>query len=150
MVLCFESGASGVRQRPTSLQNDQREAFNGHATRPSDQFATNPSGFVMTSSDRITGVLSPVVTPFTSELDVDVPRFVAHCRWLLSQDCGLAFLGTNSEANSLSFEERIALSSSVGAAVPERRPMSPAPGCASIPEPVAPPRRAVAHGCAGV
>src|ERR1700730_18060599 len=76
---------------------------------PSSQFPTNSSGFVMTSSDRITGVLSPVVTPFTSELDVDVPRFVAHCRWLLSQDCGLAFLGTNSEANSPSFEERIAL-----------------------------------------
>src|ERR1700730_12693108 len=73
-------------------------AFNGHAPRPSDQFATNPSGFVMTSSDRITGVLSPVVTRFTSELDVDVPRFVAHCRWLLSQDCGVGFLCTNQEA----------------------------------------------------
>jgi 4-hydroxy-tetrahydrodipicolinate synthase len=104
----------------------------------------------MTSSDRITGVLSPVVTPFTSELDVDVPRFVAHCRWLLSQDCGLAFLGTNSEANSLSFEERIALIDSVVAAGLDPRRMMPGTGCCSIPETVALTRRAVAHGCAGV
>ena len=104
----------------------------------------------MTSSDRITGVLSPVVTPFTSELDVDIPRFVAHCRWLLSQDCGLAFLGTNSEANSLSFEERIALIDAIAEAGLDPRRMMPGTGCCSIPETVALTRRAVAHGCAGV
>jgi 4-hydroxy-tetrahydrodipicolinate synthase len=48
---------------------------------------------------RIKGVLSPVVTPFKRDLSPDLGRFVAHCKWLLSQDCGLAMFGTNSEAN---------------------------------------------------
>ena len=104
----------------------------------------------MTSSDRITGVLSPVVTPFTPELDVDIPRFVAHCRWLLSQNCGLAFLGTNSEANSLSLEERIGLIDAVVAAGLDPSRMMPGTGCCSIPETVALTRHAVTHGCAGV
>ena len=29
----------------------------------------------------------------------DVGRFIAHCKLLLRQDCGLAVFGTNSEAN---------------------------------------------------
>ena len=52
------------------------------------------------------GVLSPVVTPFDADLKPDPERWIAHCRWLLSQNCGLAIFGTNSEANSLSMEER--------------------------------------------
>ena len=44
---------------------------------------------------RIKGVLSPVVTPFKRDLSPDVGRFIAHCKWLLSQDCGLAVFGTN-------------------------------------------------------
>ena len=104
----------------------------------------------MTSSDRIAGVLSPVVTPFTSELDVDIPRFIAHCRWLLSQNCGLAFLGTNSEANSLSLEERIGLIDAVVEAGLDPSRMLPGTGCCSIPETVALTRHAVTHGCAGV
>jgi len=51
--------------------------------------------------DRIKGVLSPVVTPFKADLSPDPERFVRQCRWLLSQDVGLAVFGTNSEANSL-------------------------------------------------
>ena len=45
---------------------------------------------------RIKGVLSPVVTPFKRDLSPDTGRFIAHCKWLLSQDCGLAVFGTNS------------------------------------------------------
>ena len=55
------------------------------------------------------GVLSPVVTPFDGDLAPDRARWLAHCRWLLSQGCGLAIFGTNSEANSLSVAERRAL-----------------------------------------
>jgi 4-hydroxy-tetrahydrodipicolinate synthase len=60
-------------------------------------------------SQRISGVLSPVVTPFRADLSVDPERFVRQCRWLLSQNVGLAVFGTNSEANSLSVEEKIEL-----------------------------------------
>ena len=63
----------------------------------------------MSTPDRITGVLSPVVTPFKADLSPDPERFVRQCRWLLSQDVGLAAFGTNSEANSLSTEEKVEL-----------------------------------------
>jgi 4-hydroxy-tetrahydrodipicolinate synthase len=56
-------------------------------------------------SQRIRGVLAPV-TPFKADLAPDSGRLVAHCKWLLSQNCGLAVFGTNSEANSLSMDER--------------------------------------------
>src|SRR2546421_423450 len=49
-------------------------------------------------SQRIRGVLAPVVTPFKSDLPPDSQRFIAHCKWLLSQNCGLAEFGTNSES----------------------------------------------------
>jgi 4-hydroxy-tetrahydrodipicolinate synthase len=63
----------------------------------------------MNDTQRITGVLSPVVTPFQPDLAPDPERFVRQCRWLLSQNVGLAVFGTNSEANSLSTEEKIEL-----------------------------------------
>jgi 4-hydroxy-tetrahydrodipicolinate synthase len=47
--------------------------------------------------------------PFKTDLAPDDKRFIAHCKWLLSQNCGLAVFGTNSEANSLSMEERAML-----------------------------------------
>jgi len=55
-------------------------------------------------SERIRGVLAPVVTPFKDDLSPDSQRFIAHCKWLLSQNCGLAVFGTNSEANSPSID----------------------------------------------
>ena len=60
-------------------------------------------------SQRLRGVLAPVVTPFKSDFSLDPQRFIAHCKWLLSQNCGLAVSGTNSEANSLLMEERAML-----------------------------------------
>ena len=63
----------------------------------------------MFQGNRIRGVLAPVLTPFRSDLSPDPQRFIAHCRWLISQNCGLAVFGTNSEANSLSTEERLTL-----------------------------------------
>ena len=83
---------------------------------------------------RIKGVLSPVVTPFKRDLSPDVGRFIAHCKWLLSQDCGLAVFGTNSEANSMSAKERIGLLEAiVSAGVPTDR-MMPGTGACSINE----------------
>ena len=62
------------------------------------------------TTTRLSGVLAPVVTPFTPTLAPDAARFVRHCRWLLGHGCrGLAVFGTNSEANSLSVDERMEL-----------------------------------------
>ena len=60
-------------------------------------------------SDRLSGVLCPVITPFDEDLFPDEKRLVRQCEWLLSQNVGLAVFGTNSEANSLSVDEKIEL-----------------------------------------
>ncbi len=41
-------------------------------------------------TERIRGVLAPVVTPFKADLSPDSQRFTAHWKWLLSHNCGLA------------------------------------------------------------
>jgi 4-hydroxy-tetrahydrodipicolinate synthase len=99
---------------------------------------------------RIRGVLAPVVTPFKADLAPDSQRFIAHCRWLLSQNCGLAVFGTNSEANSLSMEERAMLLDELVAAGINASRMMPGTGCCSITETVKLTAQAVEHGCAGV
>jgi 4-hydroxy-tetrahydrodipicolinate synthase len=102
------------------------------------------------STSRIRGVLSPVVTPFDRELRPDGTRLIQHCRWLLEQDVGLAVFGTNSEANSMSVAEKLALLDAlVAAGVPPER-MMPGTGCCAFTDTVELTRRAVQLGCAGV
>ena len=104
----------------------------------------------MIQSARIRGVLAPAVTPFTAGLAPDSQRFIAHCKWLLSQNCGLAVFGTNSEANSLSMEERAMLLEELVAAGVDPSRMMPGTGCCSIMETVKLTAQAVERGCAGV
>ena len=104
----------------------------------------------MAPSQRIKGVLSPVVTPFNSDLSPDPQRFIAQCQWLLSQNCGLAVFGTNSEANSLSVNERIALLDSLLAADVDASRMMPGTGCCALTDTVRLTEHAVKGGCAGV
>jgi 4-hydroxy-tetrahydrodipicolinate synthase len=101
-------------------------------------------------TQRIHGVLAPVVTPFKADLAPDSQRFIAHCKWLLSQNCGLAVFGTNSEANSLSMEERAMLLEELVAAGVDPSRMMPGTGCCSIMETVKLTKQAVGNGCAGV
>jgi 4-hydroxy-tetrahydrodipicolinate synthase len=104
----------------------------------------------MSTTPLLTGVLAPVVTPFRRDLTPDRDRFLRHCRWLLSQNCGLAVFGTNSEANSLSVEERMGLLDFlVSNGVPPAR-MMPGTGCCAIPDTVALTKHAVDRGAAGV
>src|SRR6266516_1220280 len=101
-------------------------------------------------SQCIRGVLAPVVTPFKDDFSPDRKRFIAHCKWLLSQNCGLAVFGTNSEANSLSLEERLNLLDELVAAGVDPARMMPGTGCCSIMETVKLTKQAVGNGCAGV
>jgi 4-hydroxy-tetrahydrodipicolinate synthase len=101
-------------------------------------------------TQRIRGVLAPVVTPFKADLSPDEERFIRHCQWLLSQNCGLAVFGTNSEANSMSSEERMTLLNALIAAGIDPSRMMPGTGCCSITETVELTAHAVKHGCAGV
>mgnify|MGYP000112019528 CR=1 FL=1 len=102
------------------------------------------------SLPRIRGALAPVVTPFTSDLAPDGSRFLRHCRWLLANDTGLALFGTNSEANSLSADEKIELlEGTIGAGLPGAR-MMPGTGCCALSDSVKLTRKAVELGCGGV
>lgn len=102
------------------------------------------------SKPRPKGLLSPVVTPFGEDLEPDQSRWLAHCRWLLSQECGLAIFGTNSEANSLSYDERLSLlEAAFGAGLDPSRMMPGTGGC-SLPEVVGLTKAAVKGGAAGV
>ena len=101
-------------------------------------------------STRMSGVLSPVVTPFGRDLSPDGPRFVRHCQWLLSQDVGLAVFGTNSEGNSLTVSEKIALLDLlVERGLPPTR-MMPGTGTCALGDTVELTRHAVRLGCGGV
>jgi 4-hydroxy-tetrahydrodipicolinate synthase len=104
----------------------------------------------MNDTQRITGVLSPVVTPFKADLSPDPERFVRQCRWLLSQNVGLAVFGTNSEANSLSVDEKIELLDRlIGAGIDPAR-MMPGTGHCALPDSIRLTAHAVKLGCGGV
>ena len=109
-----------------------------------------PETTISPPSQRIRGVLAPVVTPFKADLSPDRQRFIRHCQWLLSQNCGLAVFGTNSEANSMSAEERSTLLDALVAAGIDPSRIMPGTGCCSITETVELTAHAVKHGCAGV
>ncbi|HMH17118.1 MAG TPA: dihydrodipicolinate synthase family protein [Burkholderiales bacterium] len=105
----------------------------------------------MTAPTRLSGVLSPVVTPFKRDLSTDRERYVRHCKWLLANGCrGLAVFGTNSEANSLSVEERmVLLETLIQEGVPADKLM-PGTGCSALTDSVRLTAHATALGCAGV
>jgi 4-hydroxy-tetrahydrodipicolinate synthase len=109
-----------------------------------------PETEILSPSQRIRGVLAPVATPFNPDLSPDSKRFIAHCRWLLSQNCGLAPFGTTSEANSMSAKERMTLLDALVAAGIDPLRMMPGTGCCSIAETRELTRHAVNHACAGV
>jgi len=105
----------------------------------------------MPNPQRLRGVLSPAVTPFGSDLSPDPERYLRHCKWLLANGCsGLAVFGTNSEANSLSADERMVLLEQLiqGGVPPEK--LMPGTGCCALTDSVRLTSHAVSCGCAGV
>ena len=99
---------------------------------------------------RIKGALAPVLTPFRADLEPDVPRFIAHCRWLVDNGAGLAIFGTNSEANSMSIDERLRLTDALLEAGVQPARLMPGTGASSVADAVTLTRHAVKAGAAGV
>ena len=99
---------------------------------------------------RISGVLSPVLTPFNADFSVDADRFVRHCQWLMSNGVGLAVFGTNSEANSLTVGERLDLLDRVVDSGVDAERMMPGTGCCALDDSVRLTAHAVKRGCGGV
>jgi 4-hydroxy-tetrahydrodipicolinate synthase len=100
---------------------------------------------------RIEGVLSPVITPFKKDLSPDVDRFVKHCKWLMKSGCaGLAVFGTNSEANSMSVEEKLELLEALVKGGVPAASLMPGTGHCALTDSVKMTREAVRMGCGGV
>ena len=99
---------------------------------------------------RITGVLAPVVTPFRDDLSPDAERLTAHCRWLLANDVSLAVFGTNSEANSLSVDEKIELLDCLVSQGIDPTRMMPGTGACALTDSVRLTAYATKLGCSGV
>ena len=100
-------------------------------------------------TDRLSGVLSPVVTPFKNDLSPDADLLIKQCQWLLSQNVGLAVFGTNSEANSLSVDEKIMLLDRLVEAGVDTGRMMPGTGCCALTDTVKLTAHAAKLGCAG-
>ena len=99
--------------------------------------------------DRLSGVLSPVVTPFQKNLEPDADRLIRQCQWLVSQNVGLAVFGTNSEANSMSVGEKIELLDRLKEAGVDTSRMMPGTGCCALTDTVELTAHAAKIGCAG-
>jgi len=104
-----------------------------------------------TVQKRIEGVLSPVITPFRKDYAPDPDRFVRHCKWLLRSGCaGLAVFGTNSEANSMSVEEKLELLDALVKGGVPAAALMPGTGHCALTDSVKMTREAVRMGCGGV
>ncbi len=104
-----------------------------------------------TVQKRIEGVLAPVITPFKRDLSPDADRFVKHCRWLMRSGCaGLAVFGTNSEANSMSVDEKLELLGALAKGGVPASALMPGTGHCALTDSVKMTREAVRMGCGGV
>mgnify|MGYP005852155767 CR=1 FL=1 len=73
-------------------------------------------------SDRLSGVIAAVPTPFGPDRIVDADRFVTHARWALDHGCdGLNVLGSTGEAASLAPDSRAALMRHAASELPGAR-----------------------------
>ena len=103
----------------------------------------------MSAPEKFSGVLTPVITPFKDDLSPDADRLLRQCKWMLSQKVGLAVFGTNSEANSLSTDEKIELMDALVAGGIDPARMMPGTGCCALSDSVKLTSHAVTLGCGG-
>lgn len=98
----------------------------------------------------LSGAFAPVLTPFKADLSIDKQAHLLFCRWLLANNAGLAVFGTNSEANSLSVDERLELLDNLLAnGIPASR-LIPGTGATALPDSIVLTRAAVHAGAAAV
>jgi 4-hydroxy-tetrahydrodipicolinate synthase len=99
----------------------------------------------------LAGLWPPVATPFRADGAVDTVRLVKHSRTLLSDGAhGLAVLGTTSEANSLTLDERRRVIDAHVEGGIEADRLLPGTGACAVDDAVALTRHAAEIGAAGV
>lgn len=99
---------------------------------------------------QIPAVFSPVLTPINTALAPDVAKLLKQCQWLDANGVGQAIFGTNSEANSLSAQQKISTLERLITGGLNPAHMMPGTGACSIDETVMLTKAAVQAGCAGV
>jgi 4-hydroxy-tetrahydrodipicolinate synthase len=87
--------------------------------------------------------------PFGKDLSVDARRLIRKCKWLLTQNVGIAVFGTNSEANSLSVDEKIELLDELIDAGIDPSRLMPGTGLCALPDTVRLTEHVAKLGCAG-
>src|SRR3954468_6235503 len=97
------------------------------------------------------GVLPAVTTNLKPDLAVDHPAFAEHCRWMIDSGCsGIVCCGSLGEAQTLTFEEKIALVRTAVGAVGEGAPVVLGIASLSTTEAVAMARAAEQAGAQGL
>lgn len=97
------------------------------------------------------GVLPAVTTNLKADLSVDHDAFAAHCRWMIDSGCtGIVCCGSLGEAQTLTFDEKIAVVRTAVAAVGARVPVVLGIASLSTPEAVAMAQAAEAAGARGL
>ena len=122
--------------RQGDVQADHAGRRRGHVARRCRHADRHPLNPIDGGRSSLSGVFAPVLTPFTETLAPDRTLFVRFCRWLIGQGAGLAVFGTNSEANSLSVEEKLDLLAALldAGIAPDR--LMPGTGACAIPDAV--------------
>ena len=97
------------------------------------------------------GVMPATTTAFDSELNVDHEFVARHAKWLIDSGCkAIIAPGSLGESATLSFEEKMALWSTLVVAVGDRVPVVAAIASLSTGEAVLLAKRAVDAGCSGL
>jgi 4-hydroxy-tetrahydrodipicolinate synthase len=103
------------------------------------------------TTQKLSGIWAPVLTPVDADLQPDADRFVAHARWLLDNGChGLVIFGTTGEANSFSVDERIELLEAATSAGLPRDRLLVGTGCCALSDTVRLSRHALTLGVKGI
>src|SRR5215213_8708181 len=97
------------------------------------------------------GVMPATTTAFDEDLNVDHEFVGRHAKWLIDHGCtGVVTPGSLGESATLTFEEKLALWSTVVNAVADRVPVVAAIASLSTAEAVELSKRAADHGCSGL
>lgn len=97
------------------------------------------------------GVMPATTTPFNEDLSIDHAFAAKHSNWLIDQGCtGIVTPGSLGESATLTHEEKLALWSTVVAAVGDRVPIVAAIASLSTAEAVDLSKRAADIGCSGL
>jgi 4-hydroxy-tetrahydrodipicolinate synthase len=97
------------------------------------------------------GVIPAITTNLKADLSVDHAALAAHCRWMIDSGCtGIVCCGSLGEAQTLTFDEKIAVVKTAVAAVGDRAPVALGIASLTTVEAVAMAKAAQAAGAKGL